>query len=264
MKKLILFFLAVLFIFCLLSGYQIDLAIDSGQIFRSPSLAHWGGTDSLGRDVLLRCLLGAYLSLMICLFSLFLTFAIGALVGSVLSFWRQSNHLVVFFIDIFDSIPNFLLVALFSILLNRGIGAAVSFNQSFFILVLSIGLSAWAPIARNVRLEILQLRGMDYLNASVVAGGSSLYIIRTHYVRALWPWVRVSLAHNIPQFLLIESVLSFTGFGISSQYATLGYLIYEGWKNALAYPYLFIVPSVVLCLLVLVLTRAVRSIPQPQ
>ncbi len=235
------------------------IKLDSDQIFEIPNYIHWGGTDSLGRDMISRCLMGGYFSLMICIVSLVLTYILGITVGSLLSFWKRSNHLVVFFIDIFDSVPTFLLVAMFSILLNRGIGTTVTFLQTFFVLVTSIALSAWPPIARNIRLEILQLFGRDYLSASVALGGGPFHIIWTHYRRALWPWIRVSLVHTIPQFLLIEGVLSFTGLSINSHYTTLGYLIYEGWKNALIYPHLFIVPSLFLCSIVFFLTWLVRS-----
>lgn len=237
---------------------DVALTLDTAQVLQAPNFFSWGGTDSLGRSLLLRCVVGAYLSLLICVFSLILTYILGGFIGSILSYWRQANHLTVFFIDVFDSIPNFLLVALFSILLNKGLGSSISTSQSFVVLVVSIALATWPPIARNLRLEILQMLGKDYLSATIVAGGSPLHIITTHYGRALWPWVKMSIGHNIPHFLLIESVLSFTGFGFSSQYATLGYLIHEGWKNALLYPHLFIVPSVVLCLVVFFLSRVVR------
>ncbi len=259
MKRYLLLIFGIIFFILPFFFPDVAIKLDSDQIFHVPSYSHWGGTDSLGRDMVLRCLVGGYLSLMICIVSLVLTYTLGIAVGSLLSFWKRSNHLVVFFIDIFDSVPTFLLVALFSILLNRGLGAAVTFMQAFIVLVISIALSAWPPIARNIRLEILQLLGRDYLSASVAMGAGHIHIIWTHYRRALWPWVRVSLAHMIPQFLLIESVLSFTGLSINSHYATLGYLIYEGWKNALIYPHLFIVPSLLLCSLVFFLTWLVRS-----
>lgn len=235
------------------------MEIDSTKVFQAPSNAHWGGMDSLGRDLLQRSLVGGGISLLICFFSLFLTYAIGLIVGSTLSFWNRSNHLIIFILDVFDSIPNFLLVALFSILLNRGISGALSAAASFSVLVISIGLAAWPPIARNVRLEILQLRGREYLSAAVLAGGSLFYIVRAHYLRALWPWLRTSITHSIPQFLLIESVLSFTGFGMGPQHATLGYLIYEGWKNALMFPHLFLVPALILCVLVFILTTSIQD-----
>ncbi len=236
------------------------LVMDPAQIFLSPNLSHLGGTDSLGRDLLQRTMLGAGISLLICFFSLVLTYALGLVAGSLLSYWHRANHLMIFFLDVFDSVPNFLLVALFSILLNKGIGGAQSTETAFMILVAAISLATWGPVARNVRLEILQLKGKDYLNAAIIAGGGPLHIARVHYFRAIWPWLRISIIHNIPQFLLIESVLSFTGFGMNSHNATLGYLIYEGWKNALMFPHLFIVPSLILCLLVFFLTRRIQAV----
>ena len=259
MKSYLMFGLALAFCILPLFVTEVPIDLDSDHIFLLPNINHWGGADSLGRDMILRCLFGGYLSLMICTASLALTYTLGITIGCILSFWSRANHLVVFFIDIFDSIPTFLLVALFSILLNRGFGTSASFLQAFLVLVVSIALSAWPSIARNIRLEILQLRGRDFLSASIVLGGGPTHLFWTHYRRALWPWVRVSLAHAIPQFLLIESVLSFTGLSINSHYATLGYLIYEGWKNALTYPHLFIVPALILCSLVIFLTWLVRS-----
>lgn len=261
MKKYFGYFLLIaLCAFPFLGGQDFSLSMDANLIFSNPSWGHIGGTDSLGRDLLQRCLMGSYVSLLICFFSLVLTFTFGILIGSALSYWRRANHLMIFIVDVFDSIPNFLLVALFSILLNKGIGASHSVSQSFGVLVVSIALSAWPPIARNVRLEILQLQGKDYLNASIIAGGSAFHIIKTHYRLALWPWLQISLAHNIPHFLLIESVLSFIGLGLNGEYATLGYLINEGWKNALLFPHLFIVPSVVLCGLIFILTKSIQSL----
>lgn len=259
MKKYIPLFFALALCFYPLFAHDFSMDIDATKIFQSPNKEFWGGTDSLGRNLLQRSLVGGGISLLICFASLVLTYAFGVLVGSVLSFWNRRNHLVVFMIDVFDSIPNFLLVALFSILINRGLGGQASVTSTFMALVVSIALAAWAPIARNVRLEILQLRGREYLSAAVIAGGSPFYIIRMHYVRAIWPWLRISIVHNIPQFLLIESVLSFTGFGMGSQNATLGYLIYEGWKNALLYPHLFMIPAAILCGLVFMLTISLQE-----
>lgn len=240
-------------------AHDFSMDIDATKVFQSPNKEFFGGTDSLGRDLLQRSLVGGGVSVLICFVSLLLTYVLGVLIGSVLSFWNKSNHLVIFLIDVFDSIPNFLLVALFSILINRGLGGQTSVISAFAALVISIALAAWAPIARNVRLEILQLRGRDYFSAAVVAGGSPFYVIRTHFLRAIWPWLRVSIIHNIPQFLLIESVLSFTGFGLGAQNATLGYLIHEGWKNAFLYPHLFMVPSAILCMLVFMLTISIQD-----
>ncbi|MBL7542986.1 MAG: ABC transporter permease [Bdellovibrionaceae bacterium] len=255
--------LTPLFLIMALVGFSfqhtISSQIDPSRIFLSPGASFWGGTDSLGRDLLQRSLRGAGLSLLICLFSLILTYVMGMVLGGVLSFWKRANHLVIFIVDVFDSIPNFLLVALFSILISRGFVATSSANAAFSILVISIALSAWPPIARYVRLEILQLKGKDFLNATIVLGGSPFYLARTHYLRAIWPWVKLSAAHSIPQFILIESVLSFTGFGMNSDYATLGYLIFEGWKNALIYPHLFVVPSVILCLIIWILTWGLQE-----
>ncbi len=259
MKKYIPLFLALALCMYPFLAHDFSMDIDATKVFQSPNKEFLGGADSLGRDLLQRSLVGGGVSLLICFGSLFLTYALGVLVGSVLSFWNKSNHLVIFMIDVFDSIPNFLLVALFSILINRGLGGQTSVIGTFAALVISIALAAWAPIARNVRLEILQLRGRDYLSAAIVAGGSPFYIIRAHYFRAIWPWLRVSIVHNIPQFLLIESVLSFTGLGMGSQNATLGYLIYEGWKNALLYPHLFMVPALILCVLVFMLTISIQD-----
>ena len=218
-----------------------------------------GGTDSLGRDLLSRTLSGAGTSLLICFLALLLTYAIGLIVGTVLSFWQRANHLIIFVVDVFDSIPNFLLVALFSILINRGLSLGESVSTTITVLVLSISLAAWPPIARNIRLEILQLRGQEYLTASIVSGASVFYLVRTHYLRAIGPWLKISIIHNIPQFLLIESVLSFTGFGLGAQQATLGHLINEGWKNAMLYPHLFLVPALILYVLVLLATNGIEE-----
>lgn len=233
--------------------------IDTSKVFQGPGREHWGGMDSLGRDLLQRSLVGGGVSLLICFFSLSLTYVLGLAMGSILSLWSRNNHLVIFILDVFDSVPSFLLVALFSIILNNGLSGGAPIVTTFFVLVISISLASWAPVARNVRLEILQLQGREYLTATVLAGGSFFYIVRTHYLRALWPWLRVSIAHKIPQFLLIEGVLSFTGFGMGTDHATLGYLIYEGWKNALIYPHLFLVPSLVLCVLVFMLAIGLQD-----
>lgn len=238
---------------------DVSMDIHPENVHQTPSRAFPGGTDSLGRDLLQRSLVGGGISLAICFASIILTYILGLAIGGLLSFWKRNNHLIIFMIDVFDSIPNFLLVALFTILINRGLGGQTSVASTFFALVVSIALAAWAPIARNVRLEILQLRGQDYMNAALVSGASPFYIVRTHYLRAIWPWLRVSIVHSIPQFLLIENVLSFTGFGMGPQYATLGYLIYEGWKNALLYPHLFIIPAAILCVLVFMLTISLQD-----
>ena len=168
------------------------------------------GTDELGRDVLARVLAGTRTSLAVVAMGValyaFLGLTIGALAG-VLGGWVDS--LLMRFSEFVLALPAlYLVLALRALLPMR-----IAFWQTLFLMIGTIALVAWPPLARGVRGLILQLKNAVYVEAARSLGGTPMHIFLRHMLPSLLPFTLTQLAVASPIFLLGEAVLSFLNVG---------------------------------------------------
>lgn len=181
------------------SEYNLD------QILVPPSHEHWMGTDDQGRDVAARMIYGAQVSLLVGLVAVAISFIIGVIIGALAGYFGGKTDLAVSrFIEIVMCFPTFLLILTILAVLE----------PKLFYIMLVIGLTGWTGIARLVRGEFLKLRDQDFVTSTRALGLSRTRIIFRHiFPNSLSP-VLVSLTFGVASAILVESSLSFLGFGV--------------------------------------------------
>lgn len=189
-----------------------------------PSAAHLLGTDFGGRDLLSRLLYGGRLSLLIGFASMLTALGVGTLLGAVAGYsggWLDS--LIMRLTDVVLSFPLYLLLFVLSALLPPGRGA-----QNVAVIVLLLVAVSWTTTARLVRGEFLSLKERDYVEAARALGVAAPRIMLRHLLpNAVAPLV-VNAALLVGTNIIVESVLSFFGFGIQPPTSSWGSMLAEG------------------------------------
>ena len=216
----------------------IDLAARRG----APSWAHWFGTDDLGRDVALRVLVGARVSLAIGALSAVLAAALGLACGLVAGFaggWVDA--LLMRLTDAMLAIPRLPLLMLAAATLRPGVPALV-------LLVAAVG---WMEAARVVRTETRSIAARDFVAAARGLGLSTAQLVRRHVLPGLVPVTSVALTLAVGRGILLESTLSFLGVGVQPPRASWGNMLYQARTTLTSAPWLAIFPG--LCIFFTVL-----------
>jgi peptide/nickel transport system permease protein len=191
--------------------------------FGPPGSAHLLGSDQLGRDVLSRVIWGSRVSLGVGFASMLITIVIGTAIGIAAGYgggWIDG--LLMRFVDIFISIPVFIL--LLTIVAIYGVNVPL--------LVAFIGVSAFPGAARIVRAEVLSLMPREFIAASRVIGSSPLRIMIRHILPNLLPIIVVSATLRVGAAILTEAGLSYFGLGVPPPSPTWGSMVADG-RNSL-------------------------------
>ncbi len=190
--------------------------IDLLNISSSPSPEHVLGTDELGRDLFTRLLYGGRFSLLVSFLSVVTGVALGIALGSLAGYFRgATDNIITCMIDLFLSIPVFLVLLV----------AASAGRGSFWVIPLVIGGTSWMETARLVRSRLMQLGGEEYVDAARSLGVDHAGIVIRHLLpQALLP-VTVSATVGFANAMLMESSLSFLGFGIQPPMPTWGNML---------------------------------------
>ncbi len=215
---------------------------DLGAQLLSPRAGSLLGTDTLGRDELSRVIYGGRISLAVGLSVALSAGLIGTLIGALAGFYGgRLDTLLMRITDLFLSIP--LLVIL--------IVAATVLGGSAFDIVFVLSLFFWMPMARVVRGVFLSLREKEFVEAARAIGASGRRIIVRHMLpNALGPII-VNVTLTVAQAILIESVLSFLGFGIQPPTPTWGNMLAESRDLATVAPWLIWFPGLAILLTIL-------------
>ena len=171
----------------------------------APGLLHIMGTDEQGRDIAARMIHGAQISLSVGFFAVFIYVMIGIFIGAIAGFFGGwVDILISRFIEIVMCFPTFFLI----------LTVLAFVGPSLFNIMVIIGLTGWTGIARLVRGEFLKLKRQEFVESARCLGYSKMRIIFKHILpNALSP-VLVSITFGIASSILIESSLSFLGFGV--------------------------------------------------
>lgn len=177
-----------------------------GAQFLPPfSEGHLLGTDTNGRDVLVRLAYGGRVSLLVAVLAAVATLVIGGGIGAVAGFYGGAvDGILMRLVDILLSIPGLPLLLLISVLYKPGVVG----------LALIIAITSWPGVARLIRGEVLGRRSSDYVDAARVSGATSGRILFRHITPNVVPLVVVWISLAIPSLILAEATLSFLGFGV--------------------------------------------------
>jgi oligopeptide transport system permease protein len=198
----------------MVAPYQFDTQ-DMTNRNALPSLVHWFGTDKLGRDIFVRIMYGARVSLSIAFATAAINLVIGVLYGGIAGYIGGRLDMVMMrIIDIIYAVPSLIYVVLILLVFGDSIGS----------MMLAICLTSWIGMARQVRTQIMSLKEMEFSLAAKVLGASNSRILLRHLIiNALGPII-VSLTMMVPGAIFTEASLSFIGIGLNPSIPSWGKL----------------------------------------
>jgi len=210
-------------------------AIDLMHRLEGPSLAHWAGTDELGRDTLARLLWGARLSLAVSVSVVAVSLALGLAIGGVAGYvggWVDTA-LTTFAMNTFQALPGILLAIAFAAFLGPG----------FSNLVLALAIGGWAGYARLVRAQVMAVREREYVDAARALGAGGLRIFFRHILPNIVQPVLVQAAIGMAGVILAEATLSFLGLGIPAPTPSWGAMLNDARLHLFDSPHLVLFPA---------------------
>ncbi|GMA99818.1 ABC transporter permease [Pelosinus sp. IPA-1] len=212
------------------------------QTNKPPSAEHWFGTDSLGRDLFIRVLYGARISLSIGVVASFLNLTIGVFYGGISGFFGgRVDRVMMNLVDILYGIPVLLYVILLMVVLQPGL-------TNIFI---ALGIAYWLNMARIVRGQILSLKEQEYVIAARTIGASNWRILVYHLLPNSMGPIIITMTLAIPEAIFTEAFLSFIGLGVAAPMASWGVLASEGITSLRSYPFQLFFPAMAISITML-------------
>lgn len=211
----------------------------------SPTLSLWPpaagehpfGQDTVGKDAFARVMRGTQQSLTVMFITGLLSTALGIIVGALAGYYRGFvDSVLMRLTDVLMIIPVLVLAAV----LGRAFGGSAP------VLAGVLGLVAWPGLARLVRGEFLSLREREFVDAARLAGAGPRHIIFRHILPNVMGVVLVNTTLLMSTVILLESSLSFLGFGIRPPDVSLGQIISEQGEAFRTRPWLFWWPGLLI------------------
>ena len=262
-----IYVIAVIFIFAfigpLFSDYDYTTQL-RGQENIAPSWEFPFGTDNLGRDLMVRTMYGARVSLIVGVCASLIVLVIGTIYGSVSGYFGgRVDDVMMRIVELIYAVPDILVVLLLSAVLRTPLQIWFSNSDGFIASKLSVvgpglisifiafGLLYWVGMARIIRGQVLMLKQQEYVVAAKALGAGSKRIIVKH----LWPncigQIIVTTSMQIPSAIFLESFLSFLGVGVSAPLTSLGSMAADALGGMYTYSYRLIIPATILSLMIL-------------
>ncbi|MDP4144316.1 MAG: ABC transporter permease [Bacillota bacterium] len=209
---------------------------------QGPSAQHWFGTDKFGRDIFVRILYGARISLTVGYVASILNLLIGVLYGGIAGYFGgKVDNIMMRIIDILYSIPMMIYVILIMVVVGSGLKS----------IIIAIAIAFWLTMARIVRGQIISLKEQEFVLAAKTLGASSMRILLRHLIPNAMGPIIVTLTLSVPDAIFTESFLSFIGLGISAPQASWGTLASEALDSYQLYPTQLFFPAIAICLTML-------------
>ena len=238
----------------LTTGATFDyIPTDAARLRASPPLTapdgsfswtHPLGTDTSGRDLLARVLLGGRISLMVGIIATFVSLLIGTAYGAVAGYaGGRVDEAMMRIVDVLYSIPYMMVV----IVLLALFGGKSPLNQ-LVLLFLALGSVSWLTMSRIVRGQVISLRNQEFILAARATGVRPLAIVFRHLIPNTLGPVVVYATLTIPSVMLLEAFLSFLGLGVQAPYASWGSLAADGVQHIAVFPWLLIGPGLTMAL----------------
>ena len=222
------------------------VTVDGKEV--EPSLRVWNkshifGNDALGRDIFIRIVYGARISLAVGFATALVCFVIGVLFGGGCGYCGgRVDDAMMRVVDIINTIPTLLYVILLRVLFDSG---------GLFTIILTIGLTYWVSMARLVRGEVLSLKKQEFVLAAKSLGAPTGYILLRHLLPNIMGPIMVTITMMIPNAIFTEAFLSFVGLGVSAPVASWGTLCNDALEGLYTYPQQLLFPAAAISLTIL-------------
>jgi len=186
-------------------GYQEQ---DLDRRFQSPSLDHWMGTDSLGRDVYGRLLQGARIAFRVGIITSLIAIPLGVLLGALAGYFGgRTDDFIVWLYSTFAAIPGLLFILAIAMIAGKGLAGVY----------LGIGLTMWVGVCRLVRAEVMKQRSLAYVTAARVLGYGHGRILFRHILPNVAHIIIVAFTLRFPASISTEVFMSFLGLGVQGE-----------------------------------------------
>lgn len=207
-----------------------------------PSSEHWFGTDQHGRDLFIRVIYGARISLTVGIAASLINFIVGVLYGGISGYFGgKIDNYMMRIVDILYTVP----LTLYVILLMVWIGAGLKS------ILIAIGSIYWIGMARIVRGQILSLKEQEYVMAAKTLGASDARILIRHLIPNTMGPIIITMTMSIPSAIFTEAFLSFIGLGVSAPQASWGVLCNDALGSLSVFPYQLFFPAMAISITML-------------
>lgn len=204
--------------------------------------AHPFGTDKFGRDILVRVMYGARISLSVGFAAAILNLIIGVTYGGICGYvGGRVDMILMRIVDILYSVPTLLYVILIMLV----------FGSNIFSVLLAISISSWVGMARQVRAQVMSLKEQEFAQAAFVIGASKGHILFKHLVVNCMGPIIVNTTLMVPSAIFTEAFLAFVGIGISIPMASWGTMANDARAQMMLYPMQMVWPVLAICLTML-------------
>jgi ABC-type dipeptide/oligopeptide/nickel transport system permease subunit len=219
-----------------------------------PSAAHWLGTDRMGYDVLTQIIYGARTALIVGIGAVLISGTVGVLFGGVAGYrggWV--DEVMMRLAEFFLVMPIFIIILAVVRVLSKAVTGTALETMSYFnliVIILMIGLFAWAPIARMTRGEFLRIKNLELVMAARCNGLSGRQIIFQEILPNAFPSIVVLIALEIGGAILAEAMISFLGFGDPNA-VSWGQMLYFNYQSLKIYPVASLAPGTMIFITVM-------------
>jgi len=199
------------------------------------------GSDTLGRDVLSRLALAGRISLFIGLSAVLLSLVIGVFLGLVAGFFRGwIENVIMGVADLQLSIPRVLLLIAVAAILGTGV----------LKLAIVLGVTSWVVYGRVARAMALSLREREFVLSATTQGATAAWNIRKHLLPNVAPQMLIVGSYELGQIIVLEAALSYLGLGVQPPLPSWGLMVSEGQTYLELDPWLSVLPSIALFMLI--------------
>ncbi len=222
----------------------------------APSPEHPFGTDTVGRDILIRTIYGGQISLLIGLAAVVVEVIVGVFIGAIAGYYGGwIDSLLMRFTEAMFNIPQLFLL----LVMAKFFGGKVpnlnflgrEFSGSVVVIIVIIGITSWMYLARIVRANFLSLKEREFVLAAHTTGTSNASIIFQHILPNSIAPIVVSATLGVANAIISEAYISFLGLGVQPPTATWGNMLEGAYNYIETAPWLWIFPGSLIVLTVL-------------